>query len=293
MRRLPAMNALAKNILVQNRLVKSWFVKNRQAMLAVVVLGLGLAPLASTAQTTRAPAPGAVVAPAFTSQQQEALGGLVKDYLLKNPEVIQEALVELDKRQKDAEKAAQKKAVGEFAESLRGSTRNIVLGNPDGDVTLVEFFDYNCGYCKKALSDIRELLKSDPKLRLVIKDFPVLGPDSVEASLVALAAKLQLKPEAYWEFHQKLLETKGKIGKERALQVAREVGADQARLIKDLESVEVQGAIEEAMRIGDALKLQGTPAFILGDEIIFGVVGAEPLKAAIAGIRQCGKATCT
>jgi protein-disulfide isomerase len=201
-------------------------------------------------------------------------------------------MVELEKKQKDAEKAAQTAAMKDFSGALTNSPRNIVVGNPQGDVTVVEFFDYNCGYCKRAAADLREMIKGDPKLRVVLRDFPVLGPESVEASLVAIAAKNQIKPDKYWEFHQKLLDGRGRVGKEKAIAVAKEFGADPAKLEKDMQSAEVRAAIEETMRIGDALKLQGTPAFIVGDEIIFGAVGEGPLKNAIASVRKCGKAAC-
>jgi protein-disulfide isomerase len=253
------------------------------------VLSAGAAALAVILAAGPAPAQQA---PVFTDQQKAAIGDLVKEYLLKNPEILQDVMAELEKRQKEAERVTQKQAISELQETLKGATKNIVLGNPNGDVTLVEFFDYNCGYCKRALSDIRELLKTDPKLRYIIRDFPVLGPDSIEASMVAVAAKNQLKPEKYWEFHQKLLESKGRVGKERALQVAKEVGVDEKKLAKDMESPEVRATIEEAMKVGDALKLQGTPAFVIGDEMVFGAVGYEPLKSAISSIRQCGKSTC-
>lgn len=231
-------------------------------------------------------------AQSFTDAQKDQIRSVIRDYLLQNPEILQEAMVELEKKQKDAEKAAQTAAMKDYSGALVNSPRNIVVGNPQGDVTLVEFFDYNCGYCKRAAVDLREMIKADPKLRVVLRDFPVLGPESVEASLVALAAKNQIKPDKYWEFHQKLLDGRGRIGKEKAIAVAKEFGADPAKLEKDMQSPEVRAAIEETMRIGDALKLQGTPAFIVGDEIIFGAVGEGPLKTAIASMRKCGKAAC-
>lgn len=246
--------------------------------------GLGLA----VALTTALPAQ----AQTFTDGQKDQIRSVIRDYLLKNPEVLQEAMVELEKKQKDAEKAAQTAAMKDFSGALTNSPRNIVVGNPQGDVTVVEFFDYNCGYCKRAAADLRDMMKSDPKLRVVLRDFPVLGPESVEASLVAIAAKNQIKPDKYWEFHQKLLDGRGRVGKEKAIAVAKEFGADAAKLEKDMQSPEVRAALEETMRIGDALKLQGTPAFIVGDEIIFGAVGEGPLKAAIASVRKCGKAAC-
>jgi protein-disulfide isomerase len=239
-----------------------------------------------------APAAHAQDKPAFTEQQKTAIGALVREYLINNPEVIQEALTELDARQKAAEKASTRKALSDLQATLVNSPRNIVIGNPSGDVTLVEFFDYNCGYCKRSLADIRDLVKNDPKLRVVIRDFPVLGPDSVEASFVAVAAKNQIKGDKYFEFHQKLLESKGRVGKDKALAVAKDMGLDTAKLQKDMDSAETRAAIEETMKVGDSLKLQGTPAFIVGDEIIFGSVGLDPLRNSISSVRQCGKATC-
>ena len=252
--------------------------------LSPLAAGLGLAMALSVALPTQAQT--------FNDGQKDQIRSIIRDYLLQNPEVLQEAMVELEKKQKDAEKAAQTAAMKDYSGALVNSLRNIVVGNPQGDVTLVEFFDYNCGYCKRAMADVREMMKADPKLRVVLRDFPVLGPDSVEASLVAIAAKNQLKPDKYWEFHQKLLDGRGRVGKEKAIAVAKEFGADPAKLEKDMQSAEVRGAIEETMRIGDALKLQGTPAFVVGDEIIFGAVGEAPLKAAVASVRKCGKAAC-
>jgi protein-disulfide isomerase len=231
-------------------------------------------------------------AQSFTDGQKDQIRSVIRDYLLQNPEILQEAMVELEKKQKDAEKAAQSAAMKDYSGALVNSPRNVVVGNPNGDVTLIEFFDYNCGYCKRAMNDLREMIKADPKLRVVLRDFPVLGPDSVEASLGALAAKNQIKPEKFWEFHQKLLDQRGRIGKEKVIAVAKEFGADPAKIEKDMQSPEVRAAIEETMRIADALKLQGTPAFIVGNEIIFGAVGEAPLKAAVASVRKCGKAAC-
>jgi protein-disulfide isomerase len=157
---------------------------------------------------------------------------------------------------------------------------------------MVEFFDYNCGYCKRALSDVRSLVKSDPKLKLVIKDFPVLGPDSVEASRVALAVKNQIQGEKLFDYHVRLLESRGRVNGERALAVAKEMGLDLARVQKDMEGADVKAALQQNVSLGDKLGLSGTPAFIVGSEIIPGAVGLEPLRQVVAGVRQCGKATC-
>lgn len=229
----------------------------------------------------------------FTAEQKETIKALIKEYLITNPEIIQEAMTELEKRQTENEKAAQAKAVIEFMPAMSQSSRATVLGNPKGDVTLVEFFDYNCGYCKSALNDLVKLVKDDPKLRVVIRDFPVLGPESVEAALVAVAARQQFSGAKYLEFHQKLLESKGRVGKDRALAVAKDLGADLGKLGKDMDSTDTKSLINETMTIADALRLQGTPAYVVGNEVVFGAVGYDALKSAIDQTRRCGKARCS
>jgi protein-disulfide isomerase len=155
--------------------------------------------------------PSAVLAQptAFTPEQREALGGIIREYLIKNPEVLQEAVAELQRRQQEAEQAGRAEVLTSERDKLVNSPRDFVIGNPQGDVTMVEFLDYNCGYCKRAVADVKALIKADPKLRVVIKDFPVLGPGSVEASRVALAAKSQLTGDKLYEFHTKLMERRG------------------------------------------------------------------------------------
>jgi protein-disulfide isomerase len=187
---------------------------------------------------------------------------------------------------------AQQTALKEVRQTLINSPHSYVAGNLSGDITLVEFFDYNCGYCKQSLVDLRNLMKADPKLRVVLKDFPVLGPDSVEASRVALAAKEQLKGDKLFEYHAKLMETRGRVNGERAMALAKEMGLDLAKLQKDLESPNVRNALQENVGLGDKLGLSGTPAFIVGDEVIPGAVGVEPLRKLVANVRSCGKAEC-
>jgi len=236
-----------------------------------------------------APALAQAPAPALDRGQVE---GIVRDYLLKNPEIIREAITALEERQRESEKVAQAKAFGDNREAIYNDPNAIVVGNPAGDVTLVEFFDYNCGYCKRSVLDVRELIKADPKLRIVLRDFPILGPDSIEASKVAVAAKSQLKGEKLWDFHLKLMSTRGKVGRERALEVAKEMGLDLAKLSAEAGNPAVMAPIQKTMELADSLGLNGTPVFIAGDEVISGAVGVEPLRKAIASVRQCGKATC-
>lgn len=246
-------------------------------------LAIGPAFLASPAEAQSA---------AFSEPQRQAIGEIVRDYLMKNPEVLTEVIAELEKRSAEAQRVSQAGALKETRQTLLNSPHSLVVGNPAGDVTLVEFFDYNCGYCKKALADVRALAKSDPKLRIVLKDFPVLGPDSVEASRVGLAVKNQLQGEKLLDYHVRLMDSRGRVNGEKALAVAKEMGLDVARLQKEMGGAEVRVAIEENAGLGDKLGLTGTPAFIIGEEIIPGAVGLDPLKLVVANTRQCGKATC-
>jgi protein-disulfide isomerase len=231
-------------------------------------------------------------ASAFSPEQKKELEGMMREYLLKNPEVVQEAMIELERRQKETERLARLKITQDKAGPLFASRNQMVLGNPKGDVTLVEFFDYNCGYCKKALADKVKLLDSDKNLRIILKEFPVLGQGSVEASQVAAAARDLLKPEKMLEFHRTLLSSRGSVGRDRALEVAKEMGLDTAKITRDMASVETAAAIQESVGLADSLGLTGTPSYVVGDEVIVGAVGFEELKSRIEMVRKCGKASC-
>jgi len=228
-----------------------------------------------------------VAAQEFSAPQKGEIERIIKEYLISHPEVLQEAIAELDKRQAAADVEKAKAAVAGNAETLFNSTRQVVLGNPKGDVTMVEFFDYNCGFCKKAMADMFELLKDDPKLRIILKEFPVLGPGSVEAARVAVAVRMQDKTgKKYLEFHQKLLGGRGQADKARALAVAKDVGFDMARIEKDMSSDEVKKTIAESMKLAEVLGVNGTPSYVVGDEVIVGAVGLDALKEKLAAGRK-------
>lgn len=229
---------------------------------------------------------------AFSTEQRAAIEAIIKDVLLKNPELIQEALVELEKRQQQAQVDAQRQVLVTERAAIFESPKSAVAGNPQGDVTLVEFFDYNCGFCKRSLTDLQELIRLDPKLKVVLKDFPVLGADSVEASRVAVAAKNQLKADKYWAFHVALMSTRGRVNGARAIEVAKEHGANVDQLRRDMESAETRSVIEDTVVLGDRLGLTGTPAFVIADEIVFGAVGVEQIKSRIDAVRKCGRTNC-
>ncbi|HEU4660783.1 MAG TPA: DsbA family protein [Pseudolabrys sp.] len=226
----------------------------------------------------------------FSKNQRSAIESIVREYLISHPEVLQEAMVELEKRQTAAQAAKHQAAVKEHAKALFASPRQVVLGNPNGDVTFVEFFDYNCGYCRHALADMLDLLKTDSKLKVVLKEFPVLGPGSVEAAQVAVAVRMQA-PDKYLAFHKELLGGRGAANKARALAVAKDVGLDMAQLQIDMKSPEVKKTIEEDFKLADALGLNGTPSYVIGTDVVVGAVGLAALKEKINTAR-CGKATC-
>ncbi len=223
----------------------------------------------------------------FSDDQRREIERIVKDYLLAHPEVLQEVVAELEKRQATLDADRSKNAISTHRDALFNSTRQVTLGNPQGDITLVEFFDYNCGYCKRALSDMIELLKTDPQLKIVLKEFPVLGPGSIEAAQVAVAVRMQDKSgKKYLEFHQKLLSGRGQADKARAITAAKEVGLDVARLEKDLQSPEVRATLEESMKLAEALGINGTPSYVIGDSVVPGAVGVAALKKQIDAARR-------
>jgi protein-disulfide isomerase len=228
----------------------------------------------------------------FSASQTKEIGNIVRDYLVNNPEVLRDAMVELDRREKEAQQAAREKIISDNA-NLFFSPHQAVIGNPNGKVTLVEFFDYNCGYCKKSLDDLAKLMKDDPNLRVVLKDFPVLGPGSVEAAQVASALRNQFSGDKFWAYHQKLLMTRGQVGKTQALAVAKEMGADMGKLDRDMANPDVKAGIQEVMQMADGLNLTGTPSWVVGKEVVVGAVGYEDLKGKIGNVAKCGKAVCS
>jgi protein-disulfide isomerase len=243
--------------------------------------------LVATAALLAAPALAPAHAQTFTADQRQEIGAIVKEYLLAHPEVMQDVMAEMEKRQQAAENEKHRTAVAENKATLFSSPHQVVLGNPQGNVTMVEFFDYNCGYCKRAMSDMLDLIKTDSNLKFVLKEFPVLGEGSVEAARVAVAARMQdTTGKKYIEFHQKLLGARGADDKTRALAVAKEVGFDMARIEKDMNSDEVKKTIDENLKLADALGVNGTPSYVIGEEVVIGAVGIDALREKITAERK-------
>src|SRR5258705_3716789 len=170
--------------------------------------------------------PSAAPAQSFTPDQRGEIEKIIREYLLSNPELLQEVIAEMEKRQASADAEKHRAAVKENGETIFNSKRHVTIGNPQGDVTMVEFFDYNCGYCKRAMADMLDLMKGDSKLCIVLKEFPVLGEGSTQAAQVAVAVRMQDKTggKKYLDVHQKMFNGRGQADKARALAVSKEIG---------------------------------------------------------------------
>ncbi|MEX2127059.1 MAG: DsbA family protein [Xanthobacteraceae bacterium] len=235
----------------------------------------------------------AMPALAIEAKDRPAIEAIIKDYLLKNPEVLRDAMIELQRRTAATEAKTRAAAVKSNEKLIYDSPRGVVIGNRNGDVALVEFFDYNCGYCKRALDDMTVLMKADPKIKFVLKEFPVLGPGSLDAAKVAVAVRMQDKDGSrYLDFHRRLLGVRGEANRERALAAAKDAGLDMGQIDKDLKSEEIDATLLESVVLADALGISGTPSYVIGGEVIPGAVGADALRKRIEAVRKCGQATC-
>ncbi|HZA66047.1 MAG TPA: DsbA family protein [Geminicoccaceae bacterium] len=207
---------------------------------------------------------------------------IVRDYLLREPEIIYQALQELQRRQAEAEAARQRAAVAAHQSELLEAPDNPVGGNPDGDVSLVEFFDYRCAYCRRVVSSMRTLLEEDRGLRVVFKELPVLGEDSVRAARAALASQSQ---GGYVPFHFALMAADD-LSMKGIRRAAAAVGLDPDRLEADMSSPDVTAAIEANYQLANRLGIEGTPAFVIGDQLIPGAVDKARLEQLIREARS-------
>jgi protein-disulfide isomerase len=204
---------------------------------------------------------------------------------MKNPEVIRDAMQELDRRQAEQESQAQQSAIKDNAGAIYRTSHDLVAGNPDGKVTIVEFFDYNCGYCKRAFKDVMTMIEKDKDVRIVMKEFPILGPGSTYAARAALASREQGK---YLEFHLAMLGYNGKIDEETVNTIAQENGLDVDKLHKDMEAASIFEALQQNMQLAETLKINGTPAFIIDQTLIPGAIGYAALAATVDEVRKAG-----
>lgn len=229
-------------------------------------------------------------AQAFDQGQKDEIGKIVREYLLAHPEVLAEVQQALEKKQAEERIAQARVAVKENADAIFNGASDIALGNPQGKTTVVEFFDYNCGYCKRAVSDMDAIIKANPDVRFVLKEFPILGQDSVDAHKVSYAVKL-IAPQKYGDFHRALM-TGEHADEARAIEVAKSLGVTEEAIRAKIAEAPQDDSVRDAYQLASKLGITGTPSYVLGDEAVFGAVGESELSQKIASVRQCGKTTC-
>ncbi len=217
----------------------------------------------------------------FTPAEEKAVEEIVQDYLVENPEVIGKAIRALRDKREKARRAKAKEALAAHRDKLLNA--HPVAGNPDGDVAVVEFFDYQCGYCKSAFPGVRKTVRRDGDVRWVLIDFPILGPVSRYAAKAALAAREQDK---YFALHQALMEHEGKLSKDAVMAEAEAVGLDVEQLKQDMQADSIQRTIDSNLELAKALDVTGTPAFVVGDTVAPGAVKPKALKKMIARARE-------
>lgn len=221
---------------------------------------------------------------ALTPEQGIAVDERVRAFLLDHPEVILEALEVLETRRQEAEAKADEALVAELRKPLFDDGYSHVFGNPEGDVTIVEFADYRCGYCKAAHPQVMELLKTDGDIRLIYKEFPILGQESMLASRVAMAA-LAIDPAGYERLHEAMLTFKGGLDEATVYRLAVAAGFDEADLRKGAEAPEIAESIRATYTLAQALKVEGTPSFVIGDRVVRGFVQLDQMRELVAEAR--------
>jgi len=215
---------------------------------------------------------------------REEIEEIVTETIMKKPEIIVQAVQELQTREERKIEADAKKALEENHKIIYDSKNSPVIGNPKGDVTLVEFVDYNCGYCKQSLPNIMKLVKNDENLRIIIKDYPVIAPTSAIAAQAALTVHT-LMPEKYFDYHAALFRMGGRFNKERLASVAVAMGIDKDTFLEKLDSKDIESKVDANRKLAQELRVRGVPYFIIGGKTFPGAVSYTRLKDAIAEVR--------
>ncbi|HEY0032191.1 MAG TPA: DsbA family protein [Devosia sp.] len=232
----------------------------------------------------------ALPSPAVAELDADKLNPMIESYLMSDPKILQRMSVALDTTLQAEERSASTTAIAAMRDQIFNDPKQAVLGNPEGDVTLVEFFDYNCGYCRAAMPDMAQLLAEDPKLRVVLKEFPILSNESIDAARVS--ALVNDADVDYWAFHEALFTSRGQVDKKVALDAAAALGLSPVALELDMGTETVSQLIQTSYEIAKELNITGTPTYIIGNEIIPGAIGIDDLRDRIANMRACGETQC-
>lgn len=229
--------------------------------------------------------------PAETALDRQQVEAIVRDYLLANPEIMLEVQAALETKQKQEQRVAQLEVIRNAKADIFDAAHDGVVGNPQGKVTVVEFYDYNCGYCRRALSDMEAMTAADPDLRFVLKELPILGPDSHKAHIVSMAFRA-LMPEKFGEFHRRLLSGPGRADEQSAIKVALALGADERALREEMKNPAIEQAFSKTYELANQLSITGTPSYVVGEEVVFGALGADVLSEKVAAAKACSDGGC-
>ncbi len=222
---------------------------------------------------------------AMTNTERELFGQKVREYLLQNPEVIVEVITVLEQRQQIAEMQQDATIITTYLDEIQNDGYSWVGGNPDGDITLVEFTDYKCGYCRKAHKEVADLVKTDGNIKLVVKEYPILGEDSLNLSRAAIATLQSLGPDAYKKMYDQFIKHNGPVTNEAIEFLANKVDLDGSVIIAQLDQASVDDPIMKTRQLGEVLNITGTPAFIINDQIVRGYIPGDAMKQIIAELR--------
>ena len=223
----------------------------------------------------------------FTAEQKAEIETIIRQYLVdKEPETIDKAIKVLKQREQVRQDKVTKDAVERNKARIFDDPNSPILGNPKGDVTIVEFYDYSCGYCKASQPAVEELLKADKNVRFIAKEFPILGDGSILATRAALASVKQKKFE---KFHATLMDYRGQLNKASIMATAQRAGLDTAQLNRDMNDKAIDDMIAENHKLGNDLDVRGTPMFIIGDMVRPGAMDAAELKQLVANARLANK----
>ena len=238
----------------------------RQAALALVVLAAATPAIAE-----------------IDGKDKEAIEAIVHQYILEHPEIIAEAIERLQAREQRAKEEAQRNAMISLAPKIYDNPQTPEMGNPQGDVTVVEFFDYQCGYCKRVFPTVMNVLNADRNIRILWKELPILGPVSQFAARAAMAADKQGK---YFAYHVALMELKGRLTEDKVMETAHATGLDMKQLIEDMASPEIERYLNETLALAQSLGISGTPAFLFGDQMVPGSIEEDQMHELIARVRE-------
>ena len=244
----------------------------RRFAIAIVLFALAASSAPASAQSLSEP-------------QKKEIETLIGEYLRAHPEIILESVRAMQEREQAMQQQRQREGLTTRRGEIENDPTSPVVGNPQGDVTVVEFFDYRCGYCKAVLPAVQRLLKDDPKVRYVMKDLPILSPESRIAAKLTLAV-WRSEPKRYFDLHTKLMESRGDLTENRIYDIAKAVGVDVARAKRDMNAAEVEEVLVANMNLAQALGITGTPGFVVGNHLVPGAIDYDALKELVDRARR-------